>query len=72
MVNYKCPFCKRIFSSRSGYSQHINVCNQSISDESDDSIMDINDVSLESEEIFNSIEVRIFNKVLLYNFFKYF
>jgi len=61
MVNYKCPFCKRTFSSRSGYSQHINVCDQSSSDESDDSIMDINDVSLESEEIFNSIEVHIFN-----------
>lgn len=66
MVNYKCPFCKRTFSSRSGYSQHINVCNPSSSDESDDdSIMDINDVSLESEEIFNSInsiEVYIINK----------
>jgi hypothetical protein len=36
MVNYKCPFCKRTFSSHSGYSQHINVCNPSSSDESDD------------------------------------
>ncbi|CAI2190825.1 11043_t:CDS:2, partial [Funneliformis geosporum] len=57
MVNYKCPFYKRTFSSRSGYSQHINICNQSISDESDDSIIDINDISLESEDIFNSIEI---------------
>ncbi|CAI2201161.1 12586_t:CDS:1, partial [Funneliformis geosporum] len=54
--NYKYPVCKRTFSSCSGYSQYINICDQSISDASDDSIMDINDVSLESEEIFNSIE----------------
>ncbi|CAI2195338.1 14911_t:CDS:2, partial [Funneliformis geosporum] len=33
MVNYKCTFCKRIFSSRLGYSQHVNICDQSISDE---------------------------------------
>ncbi|CAI2195049.1 10614_t:CDS:1, partial [Funneliformis geosporum] len=42
--------------SRSGYSQHVNICDQSISDKSDDSIIDINDVLLESEDIFNFIE----------------
>ncbi|CAI2196918.1 13687_t:CDS:2, partial [Funneliformis geosporum] len=57
MVNYKHPFCKRTFSSRSGYSQHVNICDQSISDKSDNSIMDINNILLESEEIFNSIEM---------------
>ncbi|CAI2197995.1 8715_t:CDS:2, partial [Funneliformis geosporum] len=36
---------------------YVNICDQSISDESDNSIMDINDVSLKSEEIFNSIEM---------------
>ncbi|CAI2194032.1 5632_t:CDS:2, partial [Funneliformis geosporum] len=57
MVNHKCSFCECTFSSRSGYSQHVNICDQSIINESDDSIMDINDISLEIEEIFNSIEM---------------
>ncbi|CAG8640481.1 7264_t:CDS:2 [Funneliformis mosseae] len=42
--------------SHSGYSQYINVCNPSNSDESDDdSIIYINDVLLKSKKIFNSI-----------------
>ncbi|CAI2174295.1 11909_t:CDS:2 [Funneliformis geosporum] len=57
MVNYKCSFCERTFSSRSGYSQHVNICDQSIINESDNSIIDINNILLESEEIFNSIEM---------------
>jgi hypothetical protein len=61
MTNFKCPVCKRTFSTRSGYSQHTNVCIQvaSSSDENDDdnSTMDINETLLESEKSFNSIEV---------------
>jgi hypothetical protein len=61
MTTFKCPVCKRTFSTRSGYSQHANVCIQvvSSSDENDDDniTMDINETVLESEKSFNSIEV---------------
>jgi hypothetical protein len=61
MTNFKCPVCERTFSTRSGYSQHTNVCIQvaSSSDENDDDnpTMDINETLLESEKSFNSIEV---------------
>ena len=61
MTNFKCPVCKRIFSTRSEYRQYTNVCIQvaSSSDENDDdnSTMDINETLLESEKSFNSIEV---------------
>ncbi|CAI2195946.1 1402_t:CDS:2, partial [Funneliformis geosporum] len=66
MVNYKCLFCERTFSSHSGYSQYVNICDQSISDKSNDSIMDINEVSLESEDIFNSIEIRFLTNLYEY------
>ena len=61
MTNFKCPVCKRTFSTRSGYSQHTNVCIQvaSSSDENDDDnpTMDINKTLLESEKSFNLIKI---------------
>ena len=61
MTNFKCPVCERIFSTRSGYSQHTNVCIQvaSSSDENNDDnlTININETLLESEKSFNSIEV---------------
>ena len=61
MITFKCSICKRTFSTRSGYSQHANVCIQVISssDENDDDnpTMDINETLLESEKSFNSVEV---------------
>ena len=61
MTNFKCPVCKRTFSTRSGYSQHTNVCIQvaSSSNENDDNnfTIDINKTLLESEKSFNSIEI---------------
>ena len=61
MTNFKCPVCKRTFSTRSGYSQHTNVCIQvaSSSNENDDNnfTIDINKTLLESEKSFNLIKI---------------
>ena len=61
MINFKCPVCECTFSTRSGYSQHTNVCIQvaSSSDKNDDDnpIININKTLLESKKSFNSIEV---------------
>ena len=61
MTNFKYPVCKHTFSTRSGYSQHANICIQVVSssnENNDDNItMDINETMLESEKSFNSIEV---------------
>ena len=61
MTNFKCPVCKRTFSTRSGYSQHTNIYIQvvSSSDENDDDniTIDINETVLENEKSFNSIEI---------------
>ena len=61
MTNFKCPVCKHIFSTRSGYSQHANVYIQIVSsnneNDNDNITMDINETMLESEKSFNSIKV---------------
>ena len=49
MTNFKCPVCEHTFSTRSGYSQHTNICIQvaSNSDENDNNnpTMDINEIA---------------------------
>ena len=63
MTNFKCSVCKRIFSTRSGYSQHTNVYIQvaSSSDENDNnnSTIDINETLLESKNLL--IQLRYIN-----------
>ena len=61
MTNFKCPVCKHIFSTRSGYNQHTNIYIQVASsndeNDNDNSTMDINETLLESEKSFNLIEI---------------
>lgn len=50
-MTFKCPFCSRTFSGRSGYTQHVGYCMRS--QESEESslitdIQDIQDMSVES------------------------
>jgi hypothetical protein len=51
---FKCPFCPRTFSSRNAYGQHIKFCMPS--DEELDSILNVNDMSLDDEEFSRNIE----------------
>ena len=51
-MSFKCSFCSRTFSTKSGYSQHVNVCQPLSSDEEPSLIItDINNMSLDSEEL---------------------
>ena len=54
-MSYKCPFCERILSTRSSYSQHVSICLK-IAEEEDKIVTDMNDMSIEGEEVSNSIE----------------
>ena len=58
MSSFKCTFCSRTFSSRFAYTQYINYCllfyHFSNSEELD-FITDINDMSLESENLFSNV-----------------
>jgi hypothetical protein len=57
MPSLKCPYCPRTFSSKSGYTQHVQRCAPEIvSDNESDLITDINDMSLDSEELNRNIE----------------
>jgi hypothetical protein len=51
---FKCPFCPRTFSSRNAYGQHIKFCTPP--DEELDSILNVNDMSLDDEEFSRNIE----------------
>lgn len=55
MSSLKCPYCPRTFSSKSGYTQHVNRCiPEIVSDNSDnesDLTTNINNMSLDSEEL---------------------
>jgi hypothetical protein len=64
-MSYKCPFCERILSTRSSYSQHVSICLK-IAEEEDKIVTDMNDMSIEGEEVSNPIE-----EVLYLNFNKY-
>jgi hypothetical protein len=59
MSSIKCPSCPRTFSSRSGYTQHVNRCLPPIVDSDDDEsnlITDVSNMSLDSEEFMRDIE----------------
>ena len=51
---FKCPFCPRTFSYRMAYGQHKNFCNPL--DEELESILNVNDMSLDDEEFSRNIE----------------
>ena len=53
-MQFKCPFCPRTFSHRNAYGQHIKFCKAP--DEELDSILNINDMSLDDEEFSRNIE----------------
>ena len=53
-MQFKCPFCSRTFSTRIVYSQHKKFCNPT--DEELESILNVNDMSLDDEEFSRNIE----------------
>lgn len=55
-MSFVCRFCSRTFSNRSGHTQHVNNC---VPSESSEESIDINDMSLESEEFSNINEVKL-------------
>jgi formiminotetrahydrofolate cyclodeaminase len=68
-MSYKCPFCERILSTRSSYSQHISICLK-IAEEEDKIVTNMNDMSIEDEEVFNLIEevyVNLINTLFDFN-----
>jgi hypothetical protein len=72
-MSYKCPFCSRTFSTKSGYSQHTSICQPSSSDSSEESslITDVNNMSLDSEGFTSEIymnETNNVNQVFIYFF----
>ena len=59
-MNFLCPFCPRTFSNRSACSQHINHClpSDSFSSEESDLATEINDMSLDSEDLTREVKNR--------------
>jgi hypothetical protein len=53
-MQFKCPFCPRTFSTRTAYGQHKKFCNPT--DEELESILNVNDMSLDDEEFSRNIE----------------
>jgi len=55
-MSSKCYICKRTFSRRSAYSQHVQVCLKTVPDEesSNDSEMDTQDTN---DEEFNNVKL---------------
>ena len=52
----KCPFCPRTFSTRSAYSRYVVVCKQSASSSEESSLItEISNMSLDSEQFFESL-----------------
>lgn len=64
---FKCQFCSRTFSNKSGLRQHVNFCMPS---ESSEESTDINDMSLDSGGFSNINEVKI-NKEMFFKFLKF-
>jgi len=60
MSSLKCPYCPRTFTNKSGYTQHVSNCPPppDIDSDSEESelIANINDMSLDSEELAHNIE----------------
>ena len=52
-MTFKCPFCERILSTRTAYTQHRTICMKAYEE---DNITNINDMSLGSDEFPNPIE----------------
>ena len=53
-MTFECPFCQRTFSTKSACTQHINYClpfDTFSSEEESDLITNINDMSLDSEDL---------------------
>jgi hypothetical protein len=68
-MSYKCPFCEHILSTRSSYSQHVSICLK-IAEEEDKIVTDMNDMSIEGEEVSNPIEevyVNLINTLFDFN-----
>ena len=53
-MQFKCPFCPRTFNIRTTYGQHKKFCNPI--DEELESILNVNDMSLDDEEFSRNIE----------------
>jgi hypothetical protein len=59
MSSIKCPYCPRTFSSKSGYTQHVNRCLPPPDDSDDDEsnlVTDVSNMSLDSEKFIHDIE----------------
>jgi hypothetical protein len=68
-LSYKCPFCECILSTRSSYSQHVSICLK-IAEEEDKIVTNMNDISIEDEEVSNLIEevyVNLINTLFDFN-----
>ncbi|HZL23397.1 MAG TPA: hypothetical protein VFC05_08725 [Nitrososphaeraceae archaeon] len=53
-MQFKCLFCLRTFSTKTAYGQHKKFCNPT--DEELESILNVNDMSLDDEEFSRNIE----------------
>jgi len=53
-MSFKCLFCSRTFKHKNAYGQHIKFCKAL--DKELDSILNINDMSLDDEEFSRNIE----------------
>ena len=58
MSSIKCPYCPRTFSSKSGYTKHVNNCFSSADSDGDELnlITDISNMLLDSKKIIRDIE----------------
>ena len=67
-MSYKCLFCECILSTKSSYSQYVSICLKIT--EEDKIVTNMNDMSIESEEIFNPIKevyVNLINTIFFFN-----
>ena len=67
-MSYKCPFCERILSTRSSYSQYVSIYLKIAKE--DKIVTDMNDMSIESKEVFNPIEevyINLINTIFDFN-----
>ena len=67
-MSYKCLFCEHILSTRSSYSQHVSICLKIA--EEDKIVTEMNDMSIESEEVSNPIEevyINLINTIFDFN-----
>ena len=60
-MTFKCPFCERILTTRSAYTQHVNFCIKVAEEKEDNMITDINNMSSESESDIEEVLIKAFN-----------